>query len=130
MSRPENVSNRKLFDKGVRYVITPTYDTEKELDEAVAKLDAYAKHFHTNGAMPQRTFLHILEQRQPVGSREYKNDVILENRKKVHLKTDKVDYWYMKFEVVVTSRAINGKNPYDAYHDLNTYAGGGSEIGR
>lgn len=129
MPKSKNASNKTLFHKDARYVITPTYDTEEELDAAVAKLDAYAKHFHPDGQLPQRTFLHILGQRQPIGSREHKNNVILENRKKVHVKTDTVDYWYMKFEIVVTNRSVSEKRSYATYHDLNTYAGGGSEIG-
>lgn len=127
MSRPENVSNARMFDKGSGYVITPTYETEDELDKEVEKLTLYAKHFHPNMRLPQRVFLKILGVRQPIGSREYKNDVLLETGEKHNVANDQGDilYWYERFKTIVTGRHIVDKGHG---YDLNSYAGSGGNL--
>lgn len=124
MSRPKNIKMDKLFHKKDTYVITPTYKTEDELDKAVDKLYSYAKHFHRDMHLPQRTYLKILGVRQPVGSREYRNDVLLDTGTKHNVKDDKGEilYWYMRFDVISTKRNI-GDKPFEHGVDLNSYTG-------
>lgn len=125
MSKESDWYRNHKFDKPQTYVITPTYDTEEELDEAVAKLAHYA-----NGRIPQREFLRILDVRQPVGSKEYKNDVLLDTgiKKRIQRVCDDkdgrryiLDYWYMQYDVVKTGRPNTDRDP--DWKDLNSYTG-------
>lgn len=124
MSRPKNIKMDKLFRKKDIYVITPTYETEDELDKAVDSLCRYARKYHPDMRLPQRTYLKILGVRQPVGSREYRNDVLLDTGTKYNVTDDKgkILYWYMRFDVIGTKRSI-GDKPFEHGVDLNSYTG-------
>lgn len=126
MSRPKNVSNRKLFDRDPMYVITPVYDTREELDEHIQKLMQGAKQRgYSNGRIPQRVFLQLLGMRQPIGSREYKNDVLLDTGQRCYVKstTDKITGYYARFDIEKTTRSITEREDLIVRHDLNTYTG-------
>lgn len=123
MSKEQDWYRHHKFAAVQTYVITPTYDTEKELDEAVAKLNHYA-----NGRIPQREFLRLLGVRQPIGSKEYRNDVLLDTgvKKRVQRVCDDkdgrryiLDYWYMQYDVENAHHPNTDKDP--DWKDLNSY---------
>lgn len=117
MSRPKNSSVNGYFAHEKPYVITPTYSTEAELDEAVKKLGKYA-----GGHIPQRMFLKLLGMRMPAASKEYRNDVLLDTGVKKHVVNEEtgVDYWYMQYDVEKTNRPVLDTF---ATFDLNTHVG-------
>lgn len=118
MSKEQDWYRHHKFAAEQTYVITPTYDTEEELDEAVKKLAHYA-----NGRIPQREFLRLLGVRQPIGSKEYRNDVLLNTGQKKHVKrsfgANSVDYWYMQYDVENAHHPNTDKDP--DWKDLNSY---------
>lgn len=125
MSKAQDWYRHHKFGEEQTYVITPTYDTEAELDAAVKKLAHYA-----NGRIPQREFLRRLGVRQPIGSKEYRNDVLLDTgvKKRVQRVCDDkdgrryiLDYWYMQYNVERTNRPDIDRDPYGK--DLNSYIG-------
>ena len=125
MSRPKGVSNIGLFNRDPMYVITPTYTTRNELDEKVQMLRQKSAQRGYSDKIPQRVFLQILGMRQPVESREYKNDVLL-NTGEVHMVQDKKNkpmYYYMKFTVEKSDRWFKDCTDIPVRHDLNTYTG-------
>ena len=125
MSRPKGVSNIGLFNHDPMYVITPTYTTRNELDEKVQMLLQKSAQRGYSDKIPQRVFLQILGMRQPVESREYKNDVLL-NTGEVHMVRDKKNkpmYYYMKFTVEKSDRGFKDCTDIPVRHDLNTYTG-------
>ena len=125
MSRPKKANNRLLFDHNPNYVLTPTYDSREELDEAVQKLhrEAYQRGYKDHH-MPQRVFLQTLGVRQPVGSREYRNDVLLDTGTRHMVRDDKgkIRYYYMQYKIVKVARVNTDKYDYPENRiDLNTY---------
>lgn len=125
MSEAQDWYRHHKFGTEQTYVITPIYDTEEELDEAVKKLAHYA-----NGRIPQREFLRLLGVRQPIRSKEYRNDVLLDTgvKKRVQrVRDDKdgrryiLDYWYMQYDVENVHRPDIDRDPYGK--DLNSYIG-------
>lgn len=126
MSRPKNVSNRGLFNHDPDYVITPTYKTRDELDEKVQMLRQKSAQRGYSDKIPQRVFLQILDMRQPVGSREYKNEVLLNTgvRHMVRDKQNKPMYWYMQFKVQKSDSGFrDSTDPRDPKKDFNVYVG-------
>lgn len=126
MSRPKGVSNVALFNHDLDYVITPTYSTRAELDEKVQLLRQKSAQRGYSDRIPQRVFLQILGVRQPVNSREYKNEVLL-NTGVVHMVRDKKNkplYYYMQFKVEKSNWPYQDRvDPPLNRHDLNTYTG-------
>lgn len=126
MSRPKGVSNVGLFNHDLDYVITPTYSTRAELDEKVQLLRQKSAQRGYSDRIPQRVFLQILGVRQPVSSREYKNEVLL-NTGMVHMVRDKKNkplYYYMQFKVEKSNWPYQDRvDPPLNRHDLNTYTG-------
>lgn len=126
MSRPKGVSNIGLFNRDPMYVITPTYTTRNELDEKVQMLRQKSTQRGYSDKIPQRVFLQILGMRQPVESREYKNDVLL-NTGEVHMVRDKKNkpmYYYMKFTVEKSDRGFKDRTDIPVVRrDLNSYTG-------
>lgn len=126
MSRPKGVSNMALFNHDPDYVITPTYTTRAELDEKVQLLRQKSAQRGYSDRIPQRVFLQILGVRQPVSSREYKNEVLL-NTGVVHMVCDKKNkplYYYTQFKVEKSDWPYKDRvDPPLSRHDLNTYTG-------
>ena len=125
MSKPKRANNYLLFDHNPNYVLTPTYDTREELDEAVQKLHREAfQRGYKNHHMPQRVFLKTLGVREPVGSKEYRNDVLLDTGTRHMVRDSKgnIRYWYMQYKIEKTNR-INTDRPDHPENriDLNTY---------
>ena len=125
MSRAKGASNRGLFNHDPDYVITPTYETREELDEHIQLLRQKSTQRGYSDRIPQRVFLQILGMRQPVGSREYKNEVLLDTgvRHMVRDKKNRPVYWYMQFKVEKSAAGYKDHTDIPARHDLNTYTG-------
>lgn len=90
------------------YVITPTYETEAELDEALAKLRATGRI-----RIPQDEFLHILGYVGHLSNADYRNDVLLYTMRKHH-----TDRWYAKFDITKTGRFLSNKYDLGGIGDL------------
>lgn len=117
--------NTCLFNHDPNYVITPTYETRAELDEHVQMLFQKSKQRGYSDRIPQRVFLQILGMRQPLNSREYKNDVLL-NTGVVHMVCDKKhrpQYFYMQFTVEKNNQRFRDTIDTPVRRDLNTYTG-------
>lgn len=125
MSRPKSVSNQGLFSHDPDYVITPTYTTREELDEKVQILRQKSAQRGYSDKIPQRVFLQILGMREPVDSREYKNEVLLDTGERHMVQDDhgKPRYWYMKFKVNKTDTGYKDRTDIPSRHDLNTWTG-------
>ena len=126
MSRPKNVSNHKLFNHDAGYVITPTYETREELDEHIQLLHQKAKQRgYSENRVPQRVFLQILGVRQPIGSDEYMNDVLLDTgvRHMVRDKHNRPKYWYMQFTTDKNESNFKDRTDLVRRHDLNSWTG-------
>lgn len=94
--------NRIKFNRNNVIIITPTFKSLDDLENAVAKLMEYNEETHSNGQISQWAFLMVLGMRRPIGLREYKNDVLLNTGIVKHVN----DYYYMQFDTVKTNRSI------------------------
>lgn len=109
MSKPNDTPWTKYRPRMKQtYVITPTYETEAELDEALAKLRA-------TGLMriPQNNFLNILGYTGHLSNADYRNDVLLYTMKKCH-----GDRWFARFDIAKTGRFVSKKYDLGASGDL------------
>lgn len=126
MSNTKGVKPNYLFAHDPDYVITPTYKTRDELDEKIQMLRQKSAQRGYSDRIPQRVFLQILGMRQPVGSREYKNEVLLNTgvRHMVRDKKNKPMYWYMQFKVEKSNAGFRDSiDPRDPRRDFNVYVG-------
>ena len=126
MSKTRGIMPQSLFSHDPDYVITPTYKTRDELDEHIQLLRQKSAQRGYSDRIPQRVFLQILDMRQPVGSREYKNEVLLDTgvRHMVRDKKNKPMYWYMQFKVEKSDTGFRDSiDPRDPKKDFNIYVG-------
>lgn len=97
-------SNNTLFDHSPKVVYTPLFDTEEELDAALARVYLYDEECGGHKRIGQFQFMNQAGRKTPIGMREYRNDVLLDTEKRKVIQAPEGPKYCAYFKTVSTGR--------------------------
>lgn len=122
MPRPKNTAWTKYRPRPKpTYVLSPTFETEEELDEALNKVRVA---YPDSKRIPQDICLRLMGYDAHLSVRDMKNDILTDTMTK-HTVTDKsgnVLYWYARWDIVHTTRFVSNMYALGNALSANDYA--------